>query len=335
MKHILTTACAAACAGALLHVACAMGASAAAFADPLDTPARASPLAQRTLVNGLAHAGTRVVAAGQRGHILVSDDRGASWRQANVPVAADLTAVAFADAKLGWAVGHDGVILHSRDGGGTWSRQADGRAEAQQQGQVRPLLDLWFDDAEHGMAVGAFGLALCTADGGGHWRHCENQLDNPNGLHLNAIRKVGGAVYIAGEQGLLLKRGADGRFAALPSPYKGSFFGVTGNAATVVVFGLRGNAYASTDGGQSWRRATTGVQTGLTAGAALDGGALALVSQSGQLLLSRDGGATFTPEKVTKPQPAAAALALPGGGLVIGGVRGLYAHVPSATQATN
>lgn len=313
MKRIFLTACIAACAGV----------AGAAPADPVDTPAVASPLAQRALVNGLANAGARVVAAGQRGHILYSDDRGATWRQAQVPVSADLTAVVFSEPKNGWAVGHDAVILHTADGGQTWSRQYDGRAEARQQGQVRPLLDVWFDDAKNGMAVGAFGLALCTADGGQAWRHCEDLLANPNSLHLNAIRKIGGAVYIAGEQGLLLKRGDDGRFAALPSPYKGSFFGVAGNASVLLAFGLRGNAYASGDGGQTWRRAETGVQTGLTAGAALDGGALALLSQSGQLLLSHDGGATFAPEKVTRPQPAAAALALPGGGLVIGGVRGL------------
>lgn len=322
MKPMLQMARLAVCAGLLLPAL--QSRAAPAPADPLDTPAMPSPLARRALVNGLADAGTRVVAAGQRGHILYSDDRGASWRQAAVPVSADLTAVTFAEPKQGWAVGHDAVILHSTDGGETWARQYDGRAEARRQGQVRPLLDVWFDDANNGMAVGAFGLALCTADGGQAWRHCEDLLDNPNALHLNALRKVGGSVYAAGEQGLLLKRGADGRFTALASPYKGSFFGVTGNAGVLLVFGLRGNAYASADGGHSWRRAETGVQTGLTAGAALDGGTLALLSQSGQLLFSRDGGATFAPEKLAQPQPAAAALALPGGALVIGGTRGLH-----------
>lgn len=327
MNRILLTACLAACAGALPCVPPVSAAPAAmAFADPVDTPAVQSQLARRAPVYGLADAGQRILAAGQRGHILYSDDRGANWRQASVPVSADLTAVTFADARNGWAVGHDGVVLHSFDGGATWQRQYDGRADAQQQGQVRPLLDVLFDDAQHGMAVGAFGLALCTADGGRNWMHCEHLLDNPNGLHLNAIRKVGGKVYVAGEQGLLLQRGVDGKFAQLASPYKGSFFGVAGNASTVVAFGLRGNAFASTDGGKSWRRAETGVQTGLTAGVALDGGALALVSQAGQLLVSRDGGATFTLEKLAKPQAAAAALALPGGGLVIGGVRGLQVH---------
>ncbi|KQV82209.1 hypothetical protein ASD15_09100 [Massilia sp. Root351] len=320
MKQIarnVRRACACACAAILLQ-----GAHAApAFIDPLDAPAVPSPLAQRAPVNGLAAAGQRLVAAGQRGHILYSDDRGATWRQARVPVSADLTAIAFVGSLQGWAVGHDGVVLHSADAGASWTRQADGRADPQ--GQGRPLLGVWFDDDRNGMAVGAFGLALCTDDGGARWRHCEDLLDNPNGLHLNAVRRVGGAVYIAGEQGLLLKRGADGRFAALPSPYKGSFFGLAGKGTTVLAFGLRGNAYASGDGGQNWRRAQTGVQTGLTAGAVLNDGALLLLSQAGHVLRSADGGATFAPVRQDRPAPAAAALALPDGRVLVGGPRGL------------
>jgi photosystem II stability/assembly factor-like uncharacterized protein len=291
------------------------------YVDPLDERASASPLAGRGLINGLARAGARVVAVGQRGHILYSDDQGAHWIQAKVPVAVDLTAVFFADPRQGWAVGHDGVVLHSGDGGASWTRQLDGRGAAD--GQARPLLDVWFEDAHRGMAVGAFGLALCTADGGASWRHCESILDNKGALHLNAIRAVGGALYIAGEQGLLLKRDALGKFVPLASPYKGSFFGLTGNEGTVLAYGLRGNAYASHDGGRSWQKAETGVATGLTAGLTMADGVLVLLSQAGQVLESRDRGASFRVRPLARPQSAAAALALPAGKLLVGGVRGL------------
>src|SRR5690348_14553614 len=93
------------------------------WVDVLDSPALASPLAARGLLNGLASAGDRIVAVGQRGHILWSDDRGAHWQQAQVPVSSDLVAVAFPSPTQGWAVGHDGVILHSADAGKTWTRQ--------------------------------------------------------------------------------------------------------------------------------------------------------------------------------------------------------------------
>jgi photosystem II stability/assembly factor-like uncharacterized protein len=319
MKSLFLLTRIALAAGALLatHAACAAN----AYVDPVDQRAVVSAQAERGLINGLALAGKRLVAVGQRGHILYSDDLGAKWTQASVPVAVDLTAVTFTDAQLGWAVGHDGVVLHSVDGGANWTRQADGRAAAD--GMARPLLDILFEDNKRGMAIGAFGLAMCTVDGGAAWTPCEAQIDNPNGLHLNAIRSIGGALYIAGEQGMLLKRDSAGKFLPLTSPYKGSFFGLTGNDSTVLAYGLRGNAYASHDGGKSWQRATTGVVTGLAAGATMADGVLVLVSQSGQVLESRDNGATFSARPLARPQSAAAALAIPGNRLLVGGVRGL------------
>jgi photosystem II stability/assembly factor-like uncharacterized protein len=294
----------------------------AGFIDPLNQPAQVSPLASRALVNGLAMAGRRAVAVGQRGHVLYSDDSGASWQQASVPLSSDLVAVTFADARQGWAVGHDAVVLHSADAGASWQRQYDGISDTK--AGDKPLLDIWFDGAGHGMAVGAFGLALCSDDGGQHWRHCEELLPNPNGLHLNAIRAIGGALYIAGEQGLVLRRapGAE-RFEALATPYQGSFFGIAGDQRHLLLYGLRGTALHSEDQGRSWQRAGTGTQTSLAAGAVLADGTLLLVSQAGQVLRSRDGGASFAPQAGVKPGPAATALPLDGGQLLIGGPRGL------------
>ncbi|MDD2736331.1 MAG: YCF48-related protein [Desulfuromonadaceae bacterium] len=101
------------------------------FQDVLDTPALESPLAIKNLLNGVAVAGKRLICVGQRGHILYSDDRGKKWTQANVPVSSDLLAVSFPSPLQGWAVGHDGVVLHSSDGGSSWIKQFDGRAAAQ------------------------------------------------------------------------------------------------------------------------------------------------------------------------------------------------------------
>ena len=292
------------------------------FVDPLDQPAAVSPLASHALVNGLALAGARAVAVGQRGHVLYSDDAGASWRQASVPVSSDLVAVTFADARAGWAVGHDSVILHSLDGGLSWQRQFDGRADAK--AGDKPLLDIRVDGAGHGLAVGAFGLALCSDDGGAHWRHCEDIIDNPRGLHLNAIRAIGDTLYIVGEQGLVLRRAAGAaRFTAIATPYQGSYFGIAGDAHTLLVFGLRGTALRSIDNGASWQRATTGVQTGLADGMLLGDGTLLLVSQAGHLLRSTDGGMQFAPLAGVTAGAASAALALAPGRLLIGGARGL------------
>ena len=99
----------------------------AGWQDPLSTPALATQLAHESLLLDVAFAGDRLVAVGERGHIILSDDQGFNWSQAKqVPVISTLTAVYFADNNHGWAVGHDGVVLHTQDAGLTWVKQFDG-----------------------------------------------------------------------------------------------------------------------------------------------------------------------------------------------------------------
>ncbi|MDO6748847.1 WD40/YVTN/BNR-like repeat-containing protein, partial [Gilvimarinus sp. 1_MG-2023] len=98
----------------------------AQWVDPLQTPAQTSAKAHTALLLDITQAGERLVAVGAFGHILYSDDQGASWQQAQVPVSVTLTAVSFADARHGWAVGHDGIILATEDGGLNWRKQLDG-----------------------------------------------------------------------------------------------------------------------------------------------------------------------------------------------------------------
>jgi photosystem II stability/assembly factor-like uncharacterized protein len=333
--------------GGLLAVLAGATPPAPASRDVLDTPALESALAPRALVNALALAGDRLVAAGQRGHVLLSDDHGTHWRQAEVPVSADLVAVNFPTAERGWAVGHDGVVLASSDGGQRWTRQLDGRtlgevlvahyrqqgdakwlAEAERfaaQGAENPLLDVWFDDADHGYVVGAFGLVLHTRDGGKRWEPLLHATDNPKALHLYAVRRVGGELYIAGEQGLLLRFERDsGRFVAQTLPYQGTLFGLVGNERVVLAHGLRGNLVRSTDGGRSWQAGSAGVAVGLTA-ATLDArGRIVLVSQAGHVLVSADDGASYTLLKTPRAQPAAAVARGGASTLVLGGPRGLH-----------
>jgi photosystem II stability/assembly factor-like uncharacterized protein len=103
----------------------------ASFQDVLDSPAAKSTHAAKQLLIGVTLAGKRIVSVGQHGHIVYSDDGGKIWTQAAVPVSSDLLAVHFPTPQHGWAVGHDGVVLHSSDNGSTWVKQFDGRAAAQ------------------------------------------------------------------------------------------------------------------------------------------------------------------------------------------------------------
>lgn len=316
--------------------------AAGGYRDLLDTPAARAKLAPKRLLNGVALAGKRLVGVGQRGHIVYSDDRGKSWVQAGAPVSSDLVAVHFPSPLKGWAVGHDGVVLHTADGGATWTKQLDGRAAARimvdyyrgntresgsatgetqtlaaevqrylDQGADKPFLDVWFENESSGFIVGAFNLVFRTVDGGKSWVPWFDKIDNPKRFHLYAIRPVGPDLFITGEQGGVFKLDRHaGRFKAMKPPYAGTFFGITGKHGAVVAFGMRGNVFRSRDGGASWQKVETGVPAGLTGATVTEEGRIVLVSQAGDVLVSGDDGASFTQIKIDRPVPASAVTAL-------------------------
>jgi photosystem II stability/assembly factor-like uncharacterized protein len=344
---------------ATLVVLVASGAWSAAYVDVLDAPAQTSPLASQRILNGAAVAGNRVVLVGQRGHILYSDDRGRTWTQASVPVSVDLVAVHFPTTEKGWAVGHSGVVLATTDGGATWVKQFDGRAAAQamidhydkpetdaalrdeakrfaEEGPDKPFLDVWFDDENVGYVVGVFNLVFRTDDGGKHWVPWFDRTDNPKRYHLYAVRRIGDDIYAVGEQGIVLKLDPKAQhFRAVRTPYEGTYFGITGKPGSVLVFGLRGNAYRTTDGGASWQKVDTRVPVGLTGSALMPDGRILLVSQAGHVLVSSDSGATFAPVATDRPAPAAGVVALDTKSIVVAGPRGVQAsQLPAETQTT-
>ena len=320
-------------------VASAQGAPAPLPPAALSEPALHSPKALNAAMLAVTPAGPRLVAVGERGTVLLSDDGAKSWRQAKVPVQVTLTAVRFIDARRGWAAGHLGVILMSTDGGEHWVKQLDGVQAAKavaaggderskrfaEEGPDKPFFDLDFIDAQHGFAVGAYNLAFATSDGGQSWTPMLSRLPNPKSLHLYGVRASGGHVYIAGEQGLLMASNDGGEnFAALPSAYKGSYFGLLAErSGALIAYGLRGNAWRSADQGASWTRLDTGVQTSISAALELDNGEFALLAQTGELLRSRDDGRSFTKTLPSGGPLPAAGLATADGALVIASLRGL------------
>jgi len=330
--------------------ACAVAADATVSPAPppvLREGAVMSKKAGMAVMLAVVRAGRRLVGVGERGIILLSDDNGVSWRQASVPVQASLTAVRFDDDHTGWAAGHLGVILKTEDGGTSWRLQLDGiRAATLQadglrsagddrsqrladqwiaEGPDKPFFDLDFADNQHGFAVGAYNMACTTSDGGKTWLPLSSRLPNPQGLHLYAVRVRGSDVFIAGEQGLLL-HSADGgsSFQTLPSPYKGSFFGLlVTRSGALLAYGLRGSLFRTTDFGASWRKIETHATATIGTGIERDDGQLVLLTQTGDSLTSRDDGASFKLYPAATPAPTAAAAIAPDGQLVLATLRGL------------
>lgn len=290
----------------------------------LTRPALQVKAPERQVMQAAAQAGRRIVAVGERGLVVLSDDVGVTWRQARqVPVSTTLTALSFVDDKSGWAVGHGGVVLHTRDGGETWVKQVDGVALAQAavqaaeralsqapdsataargledarmlvaDGADKPLLDVQFQDAQRGWVVGAYNLFFETTDGGATWNSVSARLTNPKALHLNAIRAVGQTVFIVGEQGQMHRSLDGGRsFESVQSPYKGSWFALALQAdGSVTVAGLRGNAFRSPDGGHTWAPVQGLPPVSIVSASVLPDGGVLLANQGGQMFVTRAGAA--------------------------------------------
>ena len=264
--------------------------------EPIVAPAARVPHAARALASSAARAGTRVVAVGERGVVMLSDDQGRTFRQArDVPVDVTLTSVSFVDERQGWAVGHWGVVLATRDGGETWAlRRKDVQVD-------RPLFAVHFFDARNGVAVGLWSLVLVTDDAGANWRSvAPPPPEGSNKADLNLLGLFAddrGRVYAAAERGMVLRsddRGASWSYAA--TGYKGSFWtGLALPGGVLLAGGLRGSLYRSADDGRNWARVATDSKSSITAMAVHEGRVVA-VGLDGLVLRSTDAGATFSSE---------------------------------------
>ena len=321
------------------------------------------PLVLGNLYLDLARAGERVVAVGDRGLIVYSDDEGRSWQLADSPTGVLLTAVCFADSQTGWAVGHDAVVLGTRDGGVTWELQYsdelvvgddldddyaddyydddyydddydiyayddDMGEHAAVDTSGAPLLNLWCESEQRAVAVGGYGYVVMTRDGGDSWQRSKDWVDNPEGWHLYDITAIDGSpdtLVMVGEQGKIYRSLDRGNnWEALESPYHGTFFGaVSSNSSTLLVFGLQGNIWLSRDRGDSWERIASGVTSGLNDGAVLADGSIVLVGNAGAVLVSRDQGDMFSLRFQPDRRSISAVLPRRGGGVLVAGASGI------------
>lgn len=276
--------------------------------------ARIAPLASKSLLLDITEINQdKLVAVGERGHILYSTD-GVNWQQAQVPLQTTLTAVYFIDESNGWAVGHDATILSSNDGGISWKIQ-------QNLPQVeKPLLDVLFIDSNNGIAIGAYGLFYRTTDGGKSWvieyhneflypgdqaylaelklQDEEAYLDEQSSIlpHFNRVVADGRTLYLAGEIGLMAKSNDFGvSWEKLDEIYPGSFYDINRTQeGNLLVIGLRGHIFRSLKNGTPWQASESHVTALLSAIVLSDDQRVFILGNNGVLLESRDDGASFT-----------------------------------------
>jgi photosystem II stability/assembly factor-like uncharacterized protein len=323
--------------------------------EVLDNPAIPVKSPASVALVAIGRAGARLVAAGEHGVIIHSDDNGASWQQAAVPVDVTITCLGFVTPRLGWAAGHFGIVLRTQDGGATWAEQLNGlqanqltMAAAQLAstdepdslgmplalrraakfvagGPDKPFLSLVVLSPQKVIVFGAYRMTMITNDGGATWADWSLRIGDKFSRNLYAVAPIGPDIFIAAEEGLVFRSSDGGQtFPQVTSPSPVTLFGVTSTASgNAVVFGVAGTCYRSTDRGQTWRAVSINTQDNLTAAVLLNSGALLLGSESGNVFISHDDGASFAALSGLPPMAVSGMVLAPNGQLAVAGQTGV------------
>jgi photosystem II stability/assembly factor-like uncharacterized protein len=166
-----------------------------------------------------------------------------------------LLRMAFADERVGWAVGETGTIQCTKDGGVTWKMQEP---------PVRKLLyDVAAIDGKHAFAVGAGGVILRTVDGGENWR----EQASGGAQTLRAVHFIdANRGWAVGSEGTIVATTSAGaRWQRQPS-------GVTLNLNDVIfvnekegwIAGDRGLLLRTNNGGMTWEEAELPTHANMT-----------------------------------------------------------------------
>ena len=288
-----------------LCTALALGTSFIASAEQPQA-AMSSHLADQNLLTDIVNNAGKLIAVGERGHIVYSAD-GKNWQQANVPVNVLLTAVDFVNDKVGFAVGHDATLLKTTDGGENWQ-------VVNYQPEIdKPLLNVKAID-ENVIAVGAYGLYWYSNDGGQTWKdefHDELLIEDDRLYledlkqhepevyndekqfmlpHFNDIALTGDQLLMVGEAGFMASSKDKGNtWELIEGDYFGSYFSIADAQAGVQVAGLRGNLFNSSDQGDSWSAISTPVAATIN-DSYVAGDDVYHFANSGNLFYSIDGG---------------------------------------------
>jgi photosystem II stability/assembly factor-like uncharacterized protein len=186
-----------------------------------------------------------------------------------------------------WAAGTSGKIVHSDDGGRSWTRQATPAPNT--------LQDIAAWDAKRAVAVGDTGVVLITSDGGRNWE----QVQAPHSTIANKLVRVrtlpDGAAWAIGEGGVVLHSmdfGATWAMVMKPEDIAWNDIFFVGDLGWLV--GEFGNVRLSTDAGRSWqpvKAPTTGSLMAVSFRSPQDGVAVGL---GGTILATHDAGAQWT-----------------------------------------
>jgi len=266
-------------------------------------PALESDAASTALLLDATTDGQRMLAAGEQGHILYSDDGGSSWTHAQVPVSLAITAVAFSGPHSAWATAHDGVLLRSTDHGQSWQTNLTGvdvarlsadAADAKVkrlQAELELAAPELVEDLEWALddALFAFEDASAAVDEGVTMPLLDVWFEHER------------SGYALGAYGIVLRTSNGGSTWSLISDRLDNsdnyhLYGITRSVSgTLMVVGEAGTLLRSRDNGETWDRPDSPYQGSFFGTVAAGDGGLLVFGLRGNVFRSNDDGDTWSP----------------------------------------
>jgi photosystem II stability/assembly factor-like uncharacterized protein len=200
------------------------------------------------------------------------------------PHGAHLNKVQFISSSTGWAVGNDGLVLKTTDGGASWQENFTGSV-------FYELTDIQFFDLNNGVAAGTDdfsgdGIMLKSTDGGESWTLLNGSID-----YVKAISFINPDIgYAAADE---IYKTTDGGNTWNEVLYaNGDFHDVYAILNNVTAVGFNG-IYRSTDGGANWVLQASGLNTYLSGIHLFDNNYGIVIGSSGTILKTTNGGITW------------------------------------------
>ena len=293
-------------------------------------PALQTEAASTALLLDAATDGQRILVAGEQGHILYSDNGGASWTHAQVPVSLALTAVTYSGADNAWATAHDGVVLRSIDYGQSWQTNLTGvdvarlsadAAEARVN-RLQAELDQAAPDSIEELewaledALFAFEDASAAIDDGVTMPLLDIWFeDERNG-------------YALGAYGILLQTrdgGSTWRLISerLDNPDNYHLYNIARSVSgTLLIAGEAGTILRSRDHGETWDRPASPYDGSFFGAVASHDGGLLVFGLKGNVFRSTDDGDTWSAVATNDQRTLLGGLTRPDGSIVLVGSAG-------------
>lgn len=261
-------------------------------------------------------------APGDNGSLAVTSDGGKTWTRGNVATSEDVVDVSFPNAATGYALDSDGGVFKTTNGAVAWKTLDIGTT-------AKPEA-IYAPDATTVLTIGGRGVRRST-DGGDSFSQVSGKAVVK--VPLGNVDRAGSAVVAWGSQDVILStdKGKTWKTVLKPGKYVGRKKKVNRLSVDVVDFTSakqgflldgNGRVWKTSNGGKSWKQ-LVGVGEESINGMAFSSatsGYLVIpafgdsTGESGFLMRTSDGGATWHPQFVINSPIKPFGIAAPGGG---------------------